>query len=94
MKLAAHERELIGKWLTSANGLTKDSVAERIDALVAHHLVELGTDSSGWDVLFHDPTDGRLWELTYPESELPGGGPPRLACISVDAAQKKYGPVV
>lgn len=94
MKIAAHETELIGKWLTSAQGLTKDRAAERIDELVEHYLVELGPDSSGWDVLFRDPYDGRLWELTYPQSGLAGGGPPRLICIDVDGARKKYGPIV
>jgi hypothetical protein len=91
MKLAAHERELIGQWLVSEQGLVRDSVAERIDALIASHLVELGADSSGWNILYRDPTDGRLWELTYPESDSAGGGPPRLTCVEFEVARAKYG---
>jgi hypothetical protein len=93
MKLAAHEHDLVGHWVTSGDGISKDSVAERIERLVAHHLQELGTDSSGWDLLLRDPTDGRLWELTYPESESIGGGPPRLTCIGTDRAREKYGQI-
>ena len=46
-----------------------------------------------WSVLFRDPGDGRLWELTYPESGSQGGGPPRLTCIDADVARKKFGSV-
>lgn len=93
MKLAAHEQDLIGSWIASEDGLSRDSVAQRIDLLVANHLQALGTDGSGWDLLLRDPTDGRLWELTYPESHCSGGGPPRLTCIGTDRAREKYGAI-
>jgi hypothetical protein len=93
MKLAAHEQDLVGGWVASEDGQIEDPVAARIDLLVAHHLKELGTDSSGWDLLLRDPTDGRLWELTYPESQCSGGGPPRLTCIGTDRARDKYGSI-
>jgi hypothetical protein len=57
-------------------------------------LRRLGSDPSGWDTLYRDPNDGRLWELTFPDSDSEGGGPPRLACLDVDAAREKYGAVV
>ena len=53
--------------------------------------MKLGGDASGWDVLFRDPTDGRLWELIYPQSEPHGGGPPQLRCLTADEARQKYG---
>jgi hypothetical protein len=62
--------------------------------LIANHLVQLGADSSGWSELYRDPDDSRLWELTWPQSETHGGGPPRLICIPVDAARAKYGAIV
>jgi len=91
VKLAAEEEELLGTWITSSTGIKKDRVCERIEALVAHHLQELGKDRSGWDTLFRDPDDGRLWELAYPASTSEGGGPPRLSRVSAAAARDKYG---
>ena len=71
-----------------------DETCQRINELTTSHLKELGRDSSGWDVLYRDPDDGRLWELTYPQSELQGGGPPQLRCLTTDEAKKKYSPAV
>jgi immunity protein 27 of polymorphic toxin system len=44
-----------------------------------------------WSKLYLDPVDGGYWELTYPQSEMHGGGPPQLVHISADAAKIKYG---
>jgi len=68
-----------------------DDVARRITRLVESHLLELATSPSGWETLFRDPADGRLWELTWPQSTLPGGGPPRLTHVTAEAARLKYG---
>jgi hypothetical protein len=68
-----------------------DSTARRIEFLIKDLLHQLANDASGWDVLYRDPNDGRLWELTYPKSGWQGGGPPRLTCITADAAREKYG---
>lgn len=91
MKLEPHERDLVGAWKLVGNTLTADTTAKRIELLTKNFLVELGSDPSGWDVLYRDPSDGRLWELTYPQSESEGGGPPRLTHLSVNEAGKKYG---
>lgn len=93
MKLAANEQDLVGSWIASGDGLKRDPVAERIDALVAHDLKELGSDRAGWDLLLRDPADGRLWELTHPQSGSAGGGPPRLTCIGTERAREKYGSI-
>lgn len=93
MNLAADEIELVGAWIGTSTGMEKDAVCERIEALVATCLTELGTDPSGWDTLFVDPRDGRLWERVYTESTSEGGGPPRLIHISVVAASSKYGDI-
>lgn len=71
-----------------------DETCQRIIDLTHHHLVELGRDASGWDALYRDSNDGRLWELIYPESELQGCGPPQLRCLSPNQARVKYGDVV
>lgn len=88
--LAAHETALHG---ALARGITgaPDTVEARIQWLVAHRLQALGSASNGWDWLFRDPRDGRLWEQTYPLGSLHGAGPRHLAVITTVGAQAKYG---
>jgi hypothetical protein len=90
MKLRPNETDLIGSWFVTGKAVDSDAIARRIDLLVREHLRRLGSDSSGWDTLLEDPADGRLWELTYPQSDSAGGGPPRLTCVDRETARRKY----
>jgi hypothetical protein len=90
MKLAPGESDLIGLWQLNGDEIVADETCKRIDWLINRHLVPVGTDPSGWDDLYRDPDDGRLWELTRPQSEMHGGGPPRLTCMTNDEARRKY----
>jgi hypothetical protein len=94
MKLMPTETCLTGKWLSKDGRVVGDEACVRIEELTRTCLRELGRDASGWDALFMDPADGRLWELIYPESGLHGGGAPELRHVSVDRARQKYGDVV
>jgi hypothetical protein len=85
------ETVLTGQWILQGGRPVVDDVCKRILALTGSYLVEVGRDTSGWDTLYRDPTDGRYWELTYPQSELQGGGPPQLRCLTADEAKQKYG---
>ena len=67
-----------------------DAVESRIRWLVAHRLESLATAAGGWDWLFRDPRDGRLWELTFPLGSLHGPGPRRMAVIERGIAAGKY----
>jgi Immunity protein 27 len=71
-----------------------DTTCGRIDQLIAHELVEVSRLPSGWAVLYRDPQDARLWELTYPQGELHGGGLPRLTWIPAQEARERYGPAL
>jgi hypothetical protein len=53
-------------------------------------MLKLGNDQSGWDALYADPATGKFWELTYPHSQLHGGGPRQLNEISSSTARVKY----
>jgi len=89
--IASDEIMISGRWETVAGKVRADEVCRRIEDLITNYLVELGKDASGWDRLFVDPSDGRYWELTYPDSQLHGGGPPRLANLAKSEAGVKYG---
>jgi hypothetical protein len=64
--------------------------SRRIRFLTSRHLQRIRADVSGWTILYRDPDDGRYWELTYPQSEMHGGGPPQLRWLSKRDALKKY----
>jgi hypothetical protein len=91
VKLTPQDTDLVGQWLMKKEALVADPTCARIEWLVANHLVLLGADASGWNELYRDPEDERLWELTWPQSEMQGGGPPRLTCLANDVALRKYG---
>lgn len=82
---------LTGSWIQRDGRLVADEVCEEIERLVKTRLVEIGRDASGWLTLFRDPSDGALWERSYPQGHLHGGGPPRLAPVTVSEARQRYG---
>lgn len=84
------ETDLIGTWVERNGHLECDTTTSRINWLIHERLERIGSDNSGWYTLFRDPQDGRLWELTYPRSEMHGGGPPRLTAIDPVDASEKY----
>jgi hypothetical protein len=92
MILQPHETELTGQWIAENGEVRGDAACERINWLVTSHLEKLAfsPESGGWDTLFRDPGDGRYWERIYPQSELHGGGPPQLLCLSKVLAFTKY----
>jgi hypothetical protein len=57
---------------------------------LANSLERVSPDWSGWEILYRDRHDGRLWELTFPQSELQGGGPRKLSHVTAFDAQLKY----
>lgn len=89
--LADHETDLVGQWVDKGRKVVGDATAERIEWLISEHLVLISAAVSGWDELYRDPVSGKLWELSWPQSEMPGGGPPRLTQISIEDARGKYG---
>lgn len=91
MKIQPSETALIGQWIVQDGRVVADDVCKRIFSLTKSYLAKVGTDASGWNTLYRDSADGRYWELTYPQSEHHGGGPPQLQCLTIDEAKHKYG---
>jgi hypothetical protein len=91
MNLKPSETVLTGRWILQGDRPVEDEICKRIFALTKSYLVEVARDASGWSALYRDPADGRYWELTYPQSELHGGGPPELTVLSNEEVGRKYG---
>lgn len=90
MNIQSAETKIVGRWVFENGKLVADSAAKRIYQLVDSALVEIARSDDGWSVLYLDQADGRYWELSYPDSEQHGGGPPALCFMSQDDARKKY----
>jgi len=88
--LGSSEDELVGRWEMVQGRMTADETAQRIDWLVEHELTHVAADDSGWMNLYRDPLTGGYWELTYPQSEMHGGGPPKLTRLDEGEARNKY----
>lgn len=86
----ADEEVLVGRWFVRENEVVADEVCQRINYLVSTRLRRVAVREGGWTVLYEDPADKSYWELTYPHSEMHGGGPPKLAKLSIDDARRAY----
>ena len=90
-ELTLDEGDLRGNWLVQKDrSVVADATEQRIEWLTKQKLQRIAKDSSGWETLYRDPRDGRLWELTSPQREMQGGGPRRLRVLSRDEAAAKY----
>src|SRR5579872_1950519 len=83
-KIEPHETELTGNWVVEGGHVRGDATCERVNWLTQSWLVQVAHSRSGggWETLYRDPSDGRLWERTYPQGEMHGGGPPRLVLLT------------
>jgi hypothetical protein len=89
--LSKDETHLTGKWILENRRVVADETCRRIEHLIAHLLQKRAASPDGWSVLYQDPGDGRFWELTYPQSEMQGGGPPDLRALDPSEVRAKYG---
>ena len=89
--LNANETKLVGEWIADSNLVSADETCQRIDWLI-NHALEIVAEGN-WFALYRDPSDGRYWEVYYPQSHMYGGGPggpPSLINISFEDARKRY----
>ena len=90
MSIQTKEAEMIGSWEMKDGRMVEDAVCQRIRQLVATELQQVAVSEDGWEKLYRDPKDGRLWEWFYPQSEMLGGGPPALRVVRPEVAERKY----
>lgn len=84
---------LEGRWIRVDGRVIADEACAMIEQAISS-FVELGIRDEGWTRLFRDPDDGRLWEVTYPHSEMHGGGPPSMVHLTREEAERRYGHAV
>jgi hypothetical protein len=91
-KPAPSEISIIGAWMKNGGSIEANSVCNRIEYLVSGYLVKVGISKEygNWMSLYQDPNDLRLWEHTYPQGEMHGGGPPALFYICLESAKEKF----
>ena len=90
MNLKSNEVLLTGKFVALNGQVKADETALRIKHLTTNVLLKVATSDDGWASLYKDPNDNRLWELTYLNSGMHGGGEPLLAIVSLEQAMSKY----
>ena len=76
-----NQTEIIGSWIYINMQVVMDDNCNLIHKLITEKLVYLADDESGWNKLYKDEIDNSLWELTYPKSDLEGGGPFKLSKV-------------
>jgi hypothetical protein len=91
--LHAHETNLTGNWIVQNGRMAGDITCQRIEWLISHYLRKVADSPKvgAWETVYQDPSDGRYWERTYPQSEMHGGGPPRLHTLTNDEFKRRYG---
>ena len=90
MRIRPDETEVVGGWETVNGAVCADVATKRIEELTRTYLNRIAVSKNGWETLYQDPADLRFWELTYPDSEWHGGGPPTLKSLSMQEANSKY----
>jgi hypothetical protein len=90
MRLRPHETEIIGAWITKDGHVIADENESRIAWLIENAFVKVAIADGGWSTLYRDKEDHRLWEVTYPQSEMHGGGPRSMRILTAAAATQKY----
>jgi hypothetical protein len=78
--------QLRDEWILSDNGMTAAGDAAAIDELLGSWLKKIATDASGWRILYVHEDTQQFWELSYPASEMQGGGPRLLTCLAISTA--------
>jgi Immunity protein 27 len=89
--LTPEETDLVGAWVQTDGRVIADATCRRIGQLIAERMIKQASNASGWSSLYRDPQDNKMRELSHPQAHLPGGGPPRLTCITAEQADSRYG---
>jgi len=73
-------KQIVGNWIYENGEIVADSNCKIIESMLKEELREIEVSEDGWTKRYQDE-NGNIWELTFPESNLLGGGPPQLTRI-------------
>lgn len=90
MSLRPDETELRGAWELSNGKMAENDVLHRIRRLTGEYLQHIAASKDGWRQLYQDPEDLRFWELSYPQSQMHGGGPQLLQAVTQEYAIAEF----
>jgi hypothetical protein len=79
--------ELTEHWVVQGSSVSAEGDAAKIDALLSAELIKLSATDGGWRTLYRHRLTGGLWELSYPQGEMHGGGPRRLRQLPLNAPE-------
>jgi len=79
--------DLNDRFVVKGSNVRAEGDAAKIDALLSTELVRISTTDGGWRTLYRHRKTGSLWELSYPQSEMHGGGPRRLRQLQLIAPE-------
>jgi len=83
--------EIVGKWIVDPTGrVIGDEAENQIQDLIQNHLKRIADREGGWTVLYRDPSENSYWELTFPNGEMHGGGPRKLARVEASWLRELY----
>jgi hypothetical protein len=80
---------IIGGTRVENGKVLSDESSLLIDELIHHRFTRVA--QRGWYLLYLDPVLGNYWELSYPQGNLHGGGPPRLDQLTASDVLDLYG---
>ena len=87
-KILSDRADLADRWIMRGSGMSNEGDAGEIDALLSADLAEVANTDDGWRIVYRHRATGVLWELSYPHSEMQGGGPRRLRELSLSDAEE------
>jgi hypothetical protein len=75
--------QLREEWIKAGDRMVVSGDGAVITEWLASKLHKVQTDASGWRVLYQHRETGQFWELSYPMSQMHGGGPRLLTCLPI-----------
>jgi hypothetical protein len=75
--------ELREVWIMAGAHIVAGGDSETINDWLATKLEKITTEKSGWVTLYRNRESGEFWEMSYPNSEMHGGGPRLLTCLGL-----------
>lgn len=81
------KERLLDTLVVEGSSVLRSGDADKIDALLSSELVKVATADGGWRTLYKHQVTGDYWELSFPQGEMPGGGPRQLTKLEQSTAQ-------